>query len=173
MKGYSHNFFGGLTTTFAVLAISGFLLIPTALDLRFGWDVYWRLPGQQRLWVAALHSGAALLMCAFAGALLSIHMRVGWRSGRHLRTGLSTTGSLGIAAITALGVFYLGDEGWLVSASAGHILLGTASVVCGAAHWTVGFAERARRRAPRDYPRRHGTADANRSSRSVSRPVNV
>lgn len=148
MKGYPRRFLPGLVSVLVLLAVSGFLLVPTALDLRFGWGVPWRLPGSQRVWMAALHSGTAFLMCGFAGALWSVHMRVGWRSRRHLLSGLSTTAMLAGAALTALGVFYFGDETWLLTSSAGHILLGASGTLCGGVHWLVAVMERARRRAP-------------------------
>lgn len=145
MKGYPRRFLPGLVAVFATLAVSGLLLVPTMLDLRFGWDVVWRLPGGHRLWVAALHSAAALALCGFAGALWSVHMRVGWRSRRHLISGLATAGLLGGTALTAVGVLYLGNEAWLLSASAVHTLLGLAAVAGAAAHWAVAVVERARR----------------------------
>jgi cation transport ATPase len=148
VKGYPRRFLPSLIGLVVALTVSGALLVPTALELRFGWDVAWRLPGQQRLWVAGLHTAAALLICAFIGALWSIHVRVGWRSRRHLRSGLATIGLLGGAALTTLGVFYVGDESWLVSASAAHILLGTGSTILVAVHWGVSILERARRREP-------------------------
>ena len=162
MKGYPRRFLPSLVATFAALAVSGLLLVPTALDVRFGLDVAWRLPGEHRLWVAGLHSAMALLICGFAGALWSVHMRVGWRSRRHLPSGLATVGLLAGTVLTALGVLYFGDEAWLVSASAGHTLLGVVSVICGAVHWTVAGFERARR-ARRSYRRPRGEPSAPRS----------
>ena len=147
MKGYPRRFLPNLVACFALLATTGLLLVPTTLEFRFGWDVAWRIPGDQRLWVAALHTALALLMCAFAGALWSIHMRVGWRGRRHLRSGLATIGLLIAAGLTALGVLYAGDESWLAAASASHTVIGAVSVLCGAAHWGVALVERARRRA--------------------------
>jgi len=152
MKGYPRRFLPSLATCFALLATTGLLLLPTALEFRFGWDVAWRLPGAQRLWVAALHSALALLMCGFAGALWSLHVRVGWRSRRHLRTGLTTIGLLLAAGLSALGVLCAGNEGWLMAASAAHTGLGVASVVCGALHWGVAIVERARFRVLRRPP---------------------
>lgn len=149
MKGYPRSFLPALVETFAVLAVSGLLLVPTVLDLRFGFGVVWRLTGGQRLWVAMLHSFAALLMCAFAGALWSLHMRAGWRNRRHVVSGLATIGVLAGTALTALGVLYFGDERWLLSASALHTLLGAGAVIAGGTHWSVSIVERVRRRKPR------------------------
>jgi hypothetical protein len=145
VKGYPRRFLPTLVATFVVVGISGLLLVPTMLDFRLGWDVPWRLPGAHRLWVAAIHSTFALLICGFAGALWSVHIRVGWRSRRHLITGLATAGFLAATSITALGVLYFGNERWLTLSSAGHTLLGAASLVGGGSHWIVAIAERARR----------------------------
>jgi hypothetical protein len=148
VKGYPRRFLPALIATFIVLAVSGLLLVPTLLDVRFGWDVVWRLSGSQRLWVAGLHSAMALAICGFAGALWSVHMRVGWRSRRHLHSGLWTLGLLVGTALTALGILYFGDERWSLSASAVHTVLGIVSVIGGGVHWAVAIMERARRHAP-------------------------
>lgn len=147
MKGYPRGFLTALIVTFLGLAVTGLLLIPTALDFRFGWDVPWRLPGARRLQVEVLHSAAAFAICGFAGALWSVHMRAHWRGRRHLRSGLWTAGVLGVAAVTALGVLYAGDERWLVSASAAHIVLGALSIAGLGVHWSIARLERARQRA--------------------------
>lgn len=146
MKSYPRRFLPALLATFGALAASGLLLVPTMLELRFGWDVVWRLAGEQRLWIATLHSALALLMCCFAGALWSIHMRVGWRSRRHLVSGFATTGLLAATALTALGVLYCGDEFSLLTSSALHTVLGLTAVIIGVAHWTIAIVERAGRR---------------------------
>ena len=146
MKGYPGRFLPGLVTVFVLLTATGLLLVPTALEFRFGWDVAWRLPGDRRTWVAGLHTALAFAMCGFAGALWSIHVRVGWRSRRHLASGLAITGLLLATAITSLALLYAGDETWLSSASAAHTLVGVASVAGGAVHWGVTIVERARRR---------------------------
>jgi hypothetical protein len=145
MKGYPRGFLSSLVVTFVALAASGVLLVPTALELRFGWDVPWRPAGDQRLWLAALHSSAALAACGFAGALWSVHMRSGWRSKRHLPSGSTTAALLAGTVITSLGVLYLGSEFWLNAASAGHILFGAAWLAMGAMHWTAAIVERSRR----------------------------
>lgn len=146
MKGYPRRFLPGLVTTFVVLAISGFLLLPTALEFRLGFDVAWRLPGDQRLWVAGLHSALGLAMCAFAGALWSLHMRVGWRSRRHVVSGICTVAVLTGAALTGIGLLYLGNKTWLTSASVAHTVVGTVSVAAAGLHWMATLSERSRRR---------------------------
>jgi hypothetical protein len=144
MKGYPRGFLTALVATFLVLAVTGLLLIPTALDFRFAWDVPWRLPGAQRLQVATLHSAAAFAICGLAGALWSVHMRAHWRGRRHLRSGLWTAGMLGGTAVSALGVLYLGDERCLVSASAAHIVLGALVIAGLGVHWSIARLRRAR-----------------------------
>jgi hypothetical protein len=145
MKGYPRGFLWSLVVTSIGLAASGVLLIPSALELRFGWDVPWRPTGGQRLWLTALHSSAALATCAFAGALWSIHMRSGWRAKRHLPSGSATAALLAGAVITAPAVLYLGNESWLDAASAGHILFGVACVGVGTLHRALAIIERSRR----------------------------
>lgn len=146
MKGYPRRFLPGLVAAFGVLAASGLLLVPGMLDLRFGFDVAWRLSGSQRVWIALLHSALALTMCGFAGALWSMHMRVGWRSRRHVVSGIATTCLLAATALTSLGVLYFGNELSLMTASASHTVFGLATVIWGGAHWAIAIIERAGRR---------------------------
>jgi hypothetical protein len=149
MKGYSRRFLPALLASFIVLLGTGLLLLPTVLDLRFGFDVAWRLPGAHSTWVAGIHSAAALLVCGFVGALWSIHMRAGWHSRRHRLSGPATFALLVGAALTALGVVYLGDPAGLAVASAFHTLLASGAVVVGGIHWRLARVERAGRRSVR------------------------
>lgn len=158
MKAYPRWFLPSLVASFVALALSGFLLVPTALEFRLGFDVVWRLPGEQRLWVAAAHSALSLTMCAFVGALWSVHMRVGWRSRRHLVSGLSTVTVLIGAALTAIGLLYFGNETSLLSASVLHTLIGTVSVAASGMHWAVTIIERSRKRVGAQHARYAGPA---------------
>jgi hypothetical protein len=153
MKGYPRRFLSTLIVVFAALTVTGLLLVPTVLDLRFGFDVIWRLSGGQRSWIGGLHTGTAFFFCCLAGAVWSIHMRVGWRSSRHVLSGVITVGLLGSTALSALGILYFGDQSWLVSASAAHVLVGLFGVVCAGLHWTSVVIERSRRRGIRSAER--------------------
>lgn len=170
MKGYPRYFLRALLTVFGLLAGSGLLLMPTALDVRFGWDVPWRLAGGERVLTAAIHCTAALLMCAFLGALWSLHMRLGWRTRRHLVSGLLATAILGGAALTSVGIYYLGDENLLLTASAGHMAFGITATATTVVHVFNGLRVRAwpiARRAVRSV----GIAAARHSRASRYRPL--
>lgn len=152
MKAYPRRFLPALVGSFAALALTGLMLVPGVLDLRFGLDVVWRLNGPASTPVAAVHAAAAFLVCGFAGALWSIHMRAGWHSRRHLLSGPACFGCLIGAALAALGVLYLGEPGWLAAASAAHTVLALAALAWAGVHWRRAVVERAGRREARTSP---------------------
>lgn len=123
MRGYPKWFYRFLIWTFTFLTVTGFLLIPNALDMRLDWDVAWHLNGAIRLAVVTLHASIAFLIVSQLGALWSVHMRIGWRHHKNLKTGLSLVAILLGLVITGLGIYYAGED-WSVPASASHIIIG-------------------------------------------------
>lgn len=107
-----------------LVLLSGLLLAPTTLALRLETHVPWMLPGGARVSVAALHATGSLLGLFMLGALWTVHMRSGWR--RHLQRGSggALVLALGALALSAIGVYYLGDEGWAMVAAVVHITVG-------------------------------------------------
>ncbi|HLD09322.1 MAG TPA: hypothetical protein VJB68_04690 [Methylophilaceae bacterium] len=123
MRGYPKWFYRFLVASFVLLTLSGLLLIPNALDMRLEWDMPWRLAGSQQLTIVAIHAILAFLIVSQMGALWSVHMRIGWRHHKNIKTGLSLVAILLALILTGIGIYYLGDE-WSVPASAAHILIG-------------------------------------------------
>ncbi|MBA3695665.1 MAG: hypothetical protein H0W85_02600 [Methylotenera sp.] len=123
MRGYPKWFYRFLIFSFTLLTLTGFLLIPNALDMRLDWDVSWHLPGAMRLAVVALHATIAFLVVSQLGALWSVHMRIGWRHHKNLPTGLGLVAVLLGLVLTGLGIYYAGED-WSVPASASHIIIG-------------------------------------------------
>ena len=77
-------------------------------------------------WALVTHGVVAYGFLVIAGAMIPVHITLGWNIGRNLKTGLTLAGALVLIAATGLGLYYLGDDGsrhW-------------ASVV----HWSVGLA---------------------------------
>jgi hypothetical protein len=123
MRGYPKWFYQFLMYSFVCLILSGLLLIPNALDMRLEWDVSWSLPSEWRLGVVALHATVAFLIASQLGALWSVHMRIGWRHHKNLKTGLSLVTILLGLVFTGVGIYYAGED-WSVPASASHIVIG-------------------------------------------------
>jgi hypothetical protein len=108
------------------------LLLATGL----GWlalDQWVRIPGEfgpehHPAKHAALiaHGIAAYLFLILAGALIPVHVKLGWSQGRNKLSGVTLASILGLLSLTALGLYYIGNEG----------ARGLASI----AHWTIGIA---------------------------------
>ena len=110
MRGYPKWFYRFLVASFVLLTLSGLLLIPNALDMRLEWDMPWRLAGSQQLTIVAIHAILAFLIVSQMGALWSVHMRIGWRHHKNIKTGLSLVAILLALILTGIGIYYLGDE---------------------------------------------------------------
>lgn len=110
MKNYPRGFSPLLWTVLIGLYLTGFVLIPGALELRFGWELSWRLGGGWRLATAAAHAAFAFAMLFVAGALLPLHMRTGLAQWRNHVTGLGMVLLFFALAVTALGIYYIATE---------------------------------------------------------------
>jgi hypothetical protein len=128
MKAYPKRFMSVLLGVLSLVLLSGLLLLPTTLALRLDVGVPWALPGGARVYVAALHATGCLLGLFMLGALWTVHMRSGWR--RHLQRGSGAALVLALVALvlSAIGVYYLGDEAWAMAAAVIHIVVGLLAV---------------------------------------------
>lgn len=75
-----------------------------------------------------IHGVAAYAFLIVAGALVPVHVKAGWGLGRNRGSGLALGIGCIIAAITALGLYYLGGEGTRSAASLAHWLVGLAVI---------------------------------------------
>jgi hypothetical protein len=124
MKGYPRFFAPLLWAILASLFITGLFLAPGALEMRLEWDVPWRLASGMRIWIAAGHALFAFAVLSILGGLAAVHMRAGFRRRRNLTTGLLLLSGFLMLALTALGIYYLGDERLGVWASIVHLVIG-------------------------------------------------
>lgn len=142
MKGYPAWFRPALIIVSALVYVSGCLLAPTTLALRAQWELTWRLGTAPRLAMAAAHATTALLLLLFIGSLWAVHMRSGWRRRRQRSSGLLMGVSFGALTLTAVGVYYLGDEAWANVAAISHLLLGLLLLLPFAWHAVRGWRHR-------------------------------
>lgn len=126
MKGYPRWFLPVLLSTLLLMFASGLLLAPTTLALRLDWPQAWRVPGSGRIAVAALHAGGGFALMLLVGALWSIHMRVRWQQRRQRASGLILGGLMLLLPLTAVAVYYLGDDGLGTAAALLHLGAGLA-----------------------------------------------
>lgn len=87
-------------------------------------------PFQQRALIA--HGVLAYGFLVVAGAMVPVHVTLGWNIRRNLRSGLTLAGTFLLLAASGLGLYYLGDEvsrhwvsivHWTIGLLAGLILL--------------------------------------------------
>jgi type IV secretory pathway VirB2 component (pilin) len=80
------------------------------------------------------HGGVAMITLLMVGALVPVHMRYGWRTGRNLVTGIVMATVSSILIATAFGLYYFGVDGARAVAGDVHTWLGVASPVLLVAH---------------------------------------
>lgn len=85
-----------------------------------------------------LHGGAAMAMLVLLGALLPLHVRVGWRRGRNRISGILMLASNAVLVGTAFGLYYLGSDTVRHWTSETHTALGFALPLLIAAHVLLG-----------------------------------
>lgn len=124
IKGYPNWFYTFLMWAVAALFVTGCLLAPTTISIKLEWDVPWRLSSEQHIGMAAAHATLSFLMMGIIGALWSIHMQAGWKRRRNHQTGLSLLIFMMLLGISAIGIYYLGDEQASMYSSVAHMLMG-------------------------------------------------
>ena len=144
MKGYPGWFYPALLLTVLILAATGAMLTPTLFDMRLEWDVPWRLQGDGQIGVGALHAAASFWMMTMLGSLWNIHMRAGWRHRMHWRSGIGLAVLMLFLLTTAIGIYYLADEGLALVAAVSHLVAGVLVFVLFVYHAIIGY----RRAAP-------------------------
>ncbi len=80
------------------------------LEMRLDIDMSWRIEGGARLLTAASHCAAGFLFVGMVGALLVVHVRIGWRRRLNRISGVSLLLLVLILLISTLGIYYLGSE---------------------------------------------------------------
>jgi len=94
-----------------------------------------------------LHGAAAMVTLVLLGTLLPLHVRVGWRRGRNVASGIVMLATNGALVLTAFGLYYAGSESLRHWTSALHTAIGLALPLLIVAHVVLG--RRARRAAAR------------------------
>lgn len=135
MKAYPNWFYPLLLISLLTLVVTGLLLIPTTLTMRFEWDVFWQLSGGDRLAAVASHTITSYLMLAMVGALSTIHMRAGVRSKKNQRSGFSLVAIFFTLTLTGIGLFYLASEPLILLASTLHLVVGVVLVAAFTLHF--------------------------------------
>ena len=122
MNGYPRFFVPTLWSTLITLAITGVLLLPGALEMRFQWDMGLMLPDGWRVYTAMTHAFAAFMILVILGALAPMHMRLGWRRRANLTTGFALLALLLTLVLSSLAIYYLASETISRVSSVAHMM---------------------------------------------------
>jgi hypothetical protein len=123
VKAYPKNFLAWFWSVLAFLTITGLVLVPGMLALRFEWDVpdIWMVGG--RIFWAAAHGLAAFCALLLFGSLLTLHVRHGLRQRKNRGTGIAMLVTLPLLILTGWGIYYFADENVARATSALHVLV--------------------------------------------------
>ena len=137
MKGYPHWVLPTLLATTGTIVATGLLLAPGTFVTRAEMDLAWMLPSDGRIATAALHATAGFAMMLLTGALWSIHMRAGWRKHRRRGSGLALALLMAGLAVSAVGVYYFGNETLAAAAAFIHLAMGSLLALVFGWHWVT------------------------------------
>jgi hypothetical protein len=128
-----------LYAAFAVLLVTGAVwLMADALKESPEGEFWQRLSASMLM----IHGGAAMVTLLFLGALVPLHMRLGWRSRRNRITAPAMVTFNALLVLTAFGLYYLGSDAVRAWVSDVHIGFGFALPVLIIAHVIVGRRSR-------------------------------
>jgi cation transport ATPase len=99
----------------AVYVSFGLLLITGIAWLIF--DTWVRVPGDfgpehhpAEHWMLIVHAIGAYAFLVILGAMIPVHIPLGWHQRRNLKSGISLLTIFGLLGLTALGLYYIGDD---------------------------------------------------------------
>jgi hypothetical protein len=99
----------------AVYFSFGLLLVTGIAWLVF--DIWVRVPGDfgpehhpAEHWTLIVHAIGAYAFLVILGAMIPVHIPLGWHQRRNLKSGISLLTICGLLGLTALGLYYIGDD---------------------------------------------------------------
>jgi hypothetical protein len=144
MNGYPGWFPRLVIGTIALVSITGWLLVPTMLDLRMDYDVNWRLDSADRILVVSAHVLTAFVLSIGVGRIWHLHIPVGLKRSRNVYSGVSVVAAFLLLIITGVGVLYIGDRALSIASSAAHTVFGAVVSVAFVVHFIRGRQLRVR-----------------------------
>lgn len=126
MKAYPKWFLPFLWFVMVTISLSGIGLLPKVMELRFPILTPFEINNDFSELMRMGHAVIAFVYCALIGALWATHMRLGWRKRSKLKTGLTLALLSLLLMVTALFLYYSGDDAVANPASVIHIVAGIA-----------------------------------------------
>jgi hypothetical protein len=111
-------------------------------------------------WLLMLHGGAAMLFLLLLGALIALHVRIGWRLGNNRVSGSLMLALNAVLVVTAFGLYYAGSETLRPWISDIHIAAGLGFPALIALHAVLGRRSVRAARREADMSRAPEPADA-------------
>lgn len=109
--------------SFGLLAASGIAWLVLDSFVRVAGE-FGPQPHPAERWALVVHGVVAYAFLIVAGTMVPVHIVAGWNARRNLKSGLAFTGTLLLLVLTALGLYYLGDELVRPQVSIGHWIAG-------------------------------------------------
>jgi hypothetical protein len=89
-------------------------------------------------WALIAHGVAAYAFLIVGGAMIPVHITLGWNMRRNLKSGLTLAGTCVVLGATALGLYYLGDESSRNWVSIVHWVIGLIAIPALLIHALIG-----------------------------------
>lgn len=136
MNNYPNWFLPLLIVSFLILLLTGLLLIPNALEMKFDYELLWHLKSGLRLLVNTTHTLFSYILIMLVGGLLVIHMPRGLdKGGDNAKSGIVLLCLFFILTLTGVGLFYGSNPTLILTSSASHILSGCLLVLLFLIHY--------------------------------------
>lgn len=124
MRGYPKGFLTLLLFSLIVCSLTGLLLIPPALELKFFITIFNPTPELFSAYIPVLHASVAFLLFGIVWALWAVHIRMGWRKKQNRVTGIILVLGFLFLFMSGMGLYYCIDENYLNYSSAMHMVVG-------------------------------------------------
>ena len=135
MRGYPKGFLTFLLIIMAITFISGIVILPQAMELKFAFTLPNPVPEQYSILLAFIHGISSILLIFIIGSLWAYHMRQGWRKKENIISGIGLCVCFTLLFLSAMGLYYLSNDISLGIASIVHISIGIAVAIVFALHY--------------------------------------
>lgn len=142
MRGYPRGFLAIVWLSMITASLTGILLIPNALNLKFAMDIPTLVVDTWLEYLPMLHALFSFWLLMVVGSLWSVHMRMGWRRRKNRLTGTLLIVGFLMLFFSAIGLYYAVDDRYLNYSSAIHIMSGLVLMMIMLIHYIAALKEK-------------------------------